>query len=330
MKNVVDFLGADISKKSIDLSCHSNKKHLVIENNQFGFKAMLKWLSDNKISSSTLLVVMEHTGLYSFCFESFLHQHKISFSKVNPLELKRSFGLARGKSDKIDAGRIASYAFEKKDKLRPEALVSKAVQSLKLLNASRELLVRQRASLKCSVQELRHIGLPESNLAVKSQIKVIKALDKQIHALEIEIEAVIEENESLSKNYGLLQSIIGVGKVVAYTAIIKTQNFTLFADGRKFACYCGTAPFENTSGTSLRGKTKVSHIADKRMKSLLDMAARSAINHDQEIGAFYHKRVASGKAKKSTRNIVRNKIIHRMFAVIKRQTPFLPDYRIAA
>jgi len=239
-------------------------------------------------------------------------------------------GLIRGKSDKIDAARIAEYGYTKRDKLIPERGVSKVLQRLKMLNTSRELLVRQRAGLKCGIKEFQNIGIPEKDLVLQSQIQVIKALDKQIGKLENEIKRLIDQEETLTKNFNLLNSIIGVGPVVAVAAIIKTQNFSRFENARKFACYCGTAPFEHTSGTTIRGKTRVSHLADKRMKSLLDLAAKSAINSDKELMAFYRRRLELGKGKTSTINIIRNKIIYRMFAVIKRQTPFVSDYLRAA
>src|SRR5207249_1700630 len=122
------------------------------------------------------------------------------------------------------------------------------------------------------------------------------------------------------RNYTLLQSIIGVGPVLALAVIIKTRNFTLFATARKFSCHCGCAPFAHTSGTSIRGKTKVSHLADKHLKTLLDLAAKTAIQHDKELKAYYQRRLEMGKSKMSTINIVRNKIIYRMFAVINRGT----------
>jgi len=330
MENVLHFLGADLSKKSIDLVCHQIKSHVQIENASTGFKQLLKWMHQLKIDPSKMVVVMEHTGLYSFCFEEFLHNHGIAYCKVSALEIIRSMGLIRGKSDKIDAARIAAYGFAKRDKLKPEARVSKALQRLKLLNTSRELLVRQRTGLKCIIKELRNVGVPERDLALQSHIQVNKILDKQISKLEVEIKNVIHQEESLEKNYNLLNSIKGVGPVVASTTLIKTQNFSRFENARKFACYCGTAPFEHTSGTSIRGKTRVSHLADKRMKSLLDLAAKSAITSDKELKAFYERRLELGKGKTSTINIVRNKIIYRMFAVIKRQTPFVNDYLKAA
>ena len=110
-------IGADLSKKSIDLVCHLLNTHIQIENSIAGFKDLLQWMCKQNVSPSETMIVMEHTGLYSFCFESFLHKHQIAFCKVNALAIKRSMGLVRGKTDKLDAARIAAYGFEKKDKL---------------------------------------------------------------------------------------------------------------------------------------------------------------------------------------------------------------------
>ena len=80
--------------------------------------------------------------------------------------------------------------------------------------------------------------------------------------------------------------------MLALTVIIKTRNFTRFTNARKFACFCGTAPFEHSSGTSIRKKTRVSHLADKQMKTLLDLSAKSAIQYDKELREYYLKRTA--------------------------------------
>ncbi len=137
---------------------------------------------------------------------------------------------------------------------------------------------------------------------------------------------IIESGESVKHNFALLNTVIGVGKVVATATIIKTKNFTSFKNGRKFSCYCGSAPFEHSSGKSIRKRTRISHLADKSMKTLLTQSAKTAILHDKELKQYYQRRTEMGKSKKSTINVVRNKIIHRMFAVIKRQTPFVKQY----
>ena len=319
-------IGADLSKKSIDLVCHLLNTHLQIENSITGFKDLLQWMWQQKINPSETMIVMEHTGLYSYCFEKFLHQHQIAFCKVNALAIKRSLGIVRGKTDKLDAARIAAYGYEKKDKLVVDLPPSDALKRLQLLHSTRERLVRHRASLTCAIKEYRHIGIPEKDILMQTQLQLIKNFDKQIEKLMSEIETIINQQEPLKYNFNLLQSIKGVGKILSLTAIIKTHNFTRFANARKFACFCGTAPFEHSSGTSIRKKSRVSHLADKQMKSLLDLSAKSAIQYDKELREYYLKRTEAGKTKMSTINVVRNKILYRMFAVIKRQTPFTDNY----
>jgi transposase len=291
---------------------------------------MLRWMKQQKIECSEVMIVMEHTGLYSYCFEDFLHQHAIRFTKVNALQIRRSIGIVRGKNDKTDAARIARYGYDKKDQLEASTRSDNNVNQLAMLRSTRAHLVKQRAGLLCSIEEYRCIGITKSNLVLQSQLEVVKACDKQIAKINEEIRRIIDQSDSLKNNYYLLQSIKGVGEVVALAAVIKTGNFTRFSDGRKFACFCGTAPFEHTSGTSIKGRTRVSHLADKEMKTLLDLAAKSAIQCDKELKAYYLRKITEGKSKMATVNAVRNKLIYRMFAVVKRQTPFVENYLSAA
>jgi transposase len=318
-------IGADLSKDSIDLVCHQFESHLKIENSTTGFRKLLKWLKTEKINGSTVMIVMEHTGLYSYHFEKYLHTHQIRFTKVPALAIKRSLGLIRGKNDKIDAKRIARYGFEKKDVLMETIQSNKTIERLQMLHATRDRLVKQRASLICAIKSYR-IVLKVSDSIIQSQLKLVGHFTKQIKSIETEISKQIMEQPIINKNFQLLKTIKCVGDVIASAMLIKTANFTRFENARKFACYCGIAPFEHSSGKSIRKKTRVSHLADKGMKTLLDQSAKSAIQFDKELKTFYERRIALGKSKSSTINIVRNKILYRMFAVINRQTPFIENY----
>jgi len=320
-------IGADLSKRTIDLFCNS---HLQIENSKVGFKQMIGWMKEQHINPSEAMIVMEHTGLYSYCFEAFLHQQHIAFCKVNAYLVKRSVGLARGKSDKIDARRLASYGQEKRETLTIEPVAGKELQRLQLLYTTRERLVRHKAALLNAVDEYLNIGLSANDVLITAQKRVIRSFENEIEKLQAQMDQIIATNPSIQQNQHLLQSIKGVGKVLSIATIIKTKNFTRFSTARKFACFCGTAPFEHTSGTSIRGKTKVSPLADKTMKTLLDLSAKSAIQYDKELREYYLRRTGNGKSKMSTINIVRNKILYRMFAVIKRQTPFVENFLQAA
>jgi transposase len=128
----------------------------------------------------------------------------------------------------------------------------------------------------------------------------------------------------------LIRSVKGVGLILGINFLVYTGGFTLFDDWRKFACYAGIAPFEYQFGSSIRGKKKISHLANKHLKSLLSMAACSCIQFSKEMKSYYQKRLAEGKSKMSTQNIIRNKIVARVFAIVKRGTPFVEDFVKAA
>jgi transposase len=148
--------------------------------------------------------------------------------------------------------------------------------------------------------------------------------------VEKQMRLLIKSDDRLSGQFRLIISIKAIGEQTALFMIVYTDGFTKFKTWRKFASYCGIAPFPNVSGTSIRGKTKVSHLANKKIKSLFDLCAKSAIQHSPEMKAYYKRRLEEGKNKMSTINIIRNKLLARIFAVIERQTPYVDIMKYAA
>ena len=115
--------------------------------------------------------------------------------------------------------------------------------------------------------------------------------------------------------------------VIGAFMLVSTNNFTGFENGRKYACYSGIAPFPNESGSSIKGKTKVSHLANKKIKTLLSNGANSAKSYDPEIKAYYQRKIKEGKDHKSVINAISCKLVNRVFAVVKRQTPYVSTYQ---
>lgn len=115
----------------------------------------------------------------------------------------------------------------------------------------------------------------------------------------------------------------GVGLLTAAYMIVLTNNFTSFKNPRKFNCYAGIAPFEHSSGSSIKGKTKTSKLRNKGIKTVLFNGANSAIIYDEELKAYYKRKKQEGKAHNSIINAVCCKLVYRMFAVVKREEPFV-------
>jgi len=330
--NFKEFIGIDISKLTFDVRIHSNQIASVFENNKSGFEKMVKWVSKNSpFKKGEMLFGLEHTGIYSLPISIFLSEGKYFFSLISGLEIKRSLGIQRGKNDKIDAKRIAEYVSQKRDKIKPSVLPFKIILKLRRLLSLRERLVKQRAGfIKDKKENKRFLKQSENKMLFDVIDKMILQFDKQIKNIEDEFDCIIKSDELINKQYYLITSIKGVGKQTALTIIAYTNCFTLFDNWRKFASYSGTAPFSYRSGTSIKGKAKVSHLANKKIKTLLNMCARSAIVYNQEIKLYYQKRKNNGDNGMSAINIIRNKLISRIFAVVKRGTPYVNICNYAA
>lgn len=325
-------VGIDVSKKTLDVLIHTVRLSGVFVNSRKGFLEMYTWYRANcTVPEDEVLFIFEHTGLYSEGLADFLSRKEARFTMVSGLEIKRSLGMVRGKSDKKDAAKIALYGFRLRDEIIPCQMPGRTLRSLKKLLSLRDRLVKQRAGYKASVKEQKRVlKYKEDKILIDTQLKMINYLDKQVLNIEKELKLLISKDHKLNTIYGLVTSIKGVGEQTALFLIAYTNGFTKFKDNRKFASYCGVAPFPNQSGTSIRGKTKVSHLANKKIKSLLDMCAKSAIQSSSEMKTYYEKRVEMGKNKMSTINIIRNKLLARIFAVVKRGTPYVDTMKYAA
>jgi transposase len=192
-------------------------------------------------------------------------------------------------------------------------------------------LVRNNAGLKGTLKEMQVLlSSPTTDAGCTSLVRSIAYLQKQIKGIKDRITDIISADDAMSKNYELLSSLKGVGLVVACQLIYHTGNFTRFASWRAFSSYCGTAPFEYSSGTSIHRRKQCHYLGVRKMKSLLSMASVSAIQHDSELRLYYKRKLAEGKDKMLAINNVRNKLIARAFAVVKRGTPYLVLQQLAA
>jgi len=151
----------------------------------------------------------------------------------------------------------------------------------------------------------------------------LKKIEKTISALETKMLELINSNEEFKKSYDRITRVIGVGPITAIKCIAETENFIKFTNARKFSCHCGLAPFKYESGTSIKGKTKTHYYRDSSLKAIFFKAAGSAIQHDPQLKKYYNRKIDEGKHKLSVINAVANKLVLRIFAVAKRDEPFV-------
>jgi transposase len=326
------FLGIDISKKKFDAALTINGKDFSeaqVNNNPAAIKVFFEELK-RQINLSQLVVCLEHTGIYLQCVLDFLIKNKIKVCVESALQIKQSQGLTRGKSDKIDARRIALYAFKNLAQLTFWVPQRRVIQELKALLVVRDRLIKAKNQLQVPLNESHEfIEAAIQKECIKHSAKGIAALQTSIEQIHKAIMEIIRKDQRVAEQYKLVESVTGIGDITAANMIVSTGEFERIQDPKKLACHAGVAPFEHSSGSSIRGKTRVSKKANMTLKKLLHLAAMSAIQADPDLKAFYHRKIASGKNKMSVLNAVRNKLISRVFACIKNKRMYLKNYQHA-
>lgn len=317
MQKSLKFIGIDISKSTLDicvLDKDSSSVHYQIENQALQIRKFFR-----VFPKKNTRICFENTGKYGWVLIEILSNLEFKFYQVNALHLKRSMGLVRGKDDVVDALRIAQF-ISKNHKETPLYQTSdKNIKKIQVLISKRNLLVKQRAQHKTLKKEnelLKSLKLPALG---KYSNAIISLLNKHIKGIEKMINNIIIQDQELNKNHRIATSVPGVGKIVSWNMLVKTNGYKGISNPRKFACYAGVAPFSQRSGTSINKKARVSHLADKNMKKLLHMAAMRAIQLENDLKKYYIRKVNQGKNKMLVLNAVRNKIIHRIFAMIKNE-----------
>lgn len=332
-RNFKHIVGIDVSKRHLDAALiigdeFDSPFHLRFTNDENGFEKFTRWLTDQQVAlDSSMLLVIEHTGLYQSLVVSFCSKYKISLCTEQANQIRWSLGLQRGKSDKLDARRIALYGYKSRDTIVSQSIPPVQIGKLQRLLALRERFVNARKQIVTSIEEMAgFIDKKEIDTMKKIQEPVVKKLEAAISKAEEAIRNLIKTDPAMHTNYKLLLSIKGVGMVTAWHLIVYTCNFTRYVKGKKLACYCGVAPFSHQSGSSIKGKNRVSHMANKSLKVLLHMAAVSAIQHDPELKHYYQRKTAAGKHAMCVLNAVRNKLVLRIARVVERQSPFVDNY----
>lgn len=328
------FIGIDISKSTLDVCVLSpsditSKHYRQFGNNAKGFPQLLKWLKQESegIAVEDWRVCMENTGMYSLELNCFLHEKGIWQCMENALQIKRSMGVVRGKTDKADCQVIVQYAYRFFDKLKQYILPSVTLLRLKALFAQRERLVSMHSQLLVGNQSMKGYAGELVKDIQKQNEKLLKNLAEQIKSVDKLLKECLRQDEELQHKAKLIQSVPGIGQQTATYLLIVSRGMQSFSTAREFACYSGCAPFAHSSGTSIRGKTRVHFIANRKMKMLLHMAAMNAITFNEEIKTYYQRKVAEGKNPMSILNAVRFKLICRIFSVVKRNEEFQKNYK---
>jgi transposase len=325
------FLGIDVAKEGFHATLTVDGLNFFdqeVKNNPTCIREYFSQLQSNfRFRPEQLIVCMEHTGIYCYPLLNYLTKREIKICVEPAIQIIKSQGLQRGKNDKIDSRRIAKYLYKNHCDIKPWIPKRVVLQNLKALLVVRDRLLKAKNMLEVPIKESKEfIEISVTKHVEKTCKNSIKAIQQDIKKIDQEIEMIVKSDEAISQQMKLATSVVGVGPIIGANMIVTTNEFKEIRDHKKYACYSGIAPFEHRSGTSIRGRTKVSNFANKNMKKLLHLGARSAVLHSPELKLYYQRKLAEGKPPMSILNAVCNKLISRVFVCINENRLYQKNY----
>lgn len=332
MKNF--YVGIDISKEKLNL-CYKKGLETILEEEcendvkaiSRTFKTAFKALD---IHYEDVLVCAEYTGRYIYPLTVSCQDMGLFLWIDDPTRIRNSFGIIRGKNDAVDAVRIAEYACRYSDKAVRYSIADKELVSLKNLLSDRDFLLKDRKRYQIQLTDQKKY-MDSDDFKEKSSRwkKILKTINETIDDIDVEIEKIFKENKFLSHQKELLLSIDGIGDRIATSMIVITVGFTRFKDARHFCSFAGLTPYKYESGSSIRSKSKISKKANQGIKALLHLSAVNVATRMKkgEYREYYERKINEGKHVMCVLNVIRAKLVHRMFAIIKRDEAYVKSYK---
>jgi transposase len=317
------FLGIDISKKDFHvvlLKEERGSKPKKFTNNTEGFESLNKWLKKSGVEE--LHACMEATSIYGDALAEFLYEAGYQVSVVNPARIKgfAKSELLRTKTDSVDAALIARFCAA----IKP-SLWKPAPPEVKDLQA----LLRRLESLTEMYQQEEN----RWETATETVAKLTKAHLDYIKEQQAEIKKMIsdhfDQHPHLKQQRELLTSIPGIGEQTAAVLLAEVGRIEDYKKARQLAAYAGLTPCERSSGTSVRGKTRLSCTGNVRLRKALYMPAVVAMRCNPLLQAVSERLLGRGKVKMQVIGALMRKLVHLAFGILKSQKPFDPTYLLA-
>lgn len=323
------FVGIDVSKHKLNYAAFEGRTLLfdwASDNSLAGFMEFQQELRSNcNFKPRRVVYGLEHTGIYNNKLIHCLTAQQLHFVVAHSLNIKNSLGMLRGKSDKVDARRIALYLFQNRDQLtlyQPRRSIVEQLSTLRLLRNHLQA-VRHRLTTEVGEQNL-YVSAGCEEIFYDGVKQTLLAIERDYERVNLKIDHILEKDENIHRLLRIITSVPGVGKLTAIAIIISTNEFNLISSPKKFACYCGVAPFPHESGKSFR-RPRILRSANLRMKSLMHICAITSVRSAPDIKAYFERKVAEGKPRMAIYNAIRNKLIHRIFACVKNNRLYSND-----
>jgi len=312
-------LGIDVAKAKLDCALrlpNQKFKNKRFDNTSKGFAELSAWLALHGVQ--TLHVCMEATGVYWEAVAEHLADTGVTVSVVNPAQIKSYAGalLLRTKTDKVDARLIAEFCASQRP--APWKAPAPAIRELRALVARRDALIAMRT------QEHNRLLVARTNVHKNIQTH-IEHLNKAILDIEARIRQRIHDDPDLKDQRALLHSIPGLGEVTIPVILAYYGGASRFESAKQAVAFAGLDPRQHESGSSVRGKPRLSKIGHSALRKALYMPAMVATSRTDWGKHFKERLAAAGKPPMLILGAMMRKLLQVAFGVLKSAKPFDPS-----
>jgi transposase len=299
--------------------------HKVFENTNKGCKEFLNWTGKLCDPAVVLRFVMEATGVYHESLAYFLDDHGCQVSIVLPNKISNYYRTLEIKTitDKTSSETIAHFALGRK--LEVWQPPNPLYKQLRQLTRERGQLIEERTMIKNQMHAEKHEAEPSQDSIKRMKIR-IKLLVQQEKEIVLQITALIKMSQELRELIALLCSITGIGLITAATVMGETNGFDLIRNKRQLTSYCGLDVIEKQSGTSVKGKPKISKRGNKYLRKAMHFPALTAVRRDQRYKDLYARLIAKHGIKMKAVVAVQRKLLEMCFTVYKTKEKYQKDY----
>lgn len=333
MKVLKQVLGVDVAQKELVVTLGRTVQDLSIElyafkvfrNNEKGFLSLLDWVKKLTTENTNVLFVMEATGVYHQKFAYFLDEKGYEVCVVLPNKISNYMRTLDNKTitDKTCSEAIAQFGLERKLDLwhRPK----KFYKNLQQLTRERDQIVFERAMVKNQLHAEKTEAEPNENsiLRINARIKFLSGQEKEIKK---EIEDWVNKDANLKNEVENICTIPGIGELTAVIILAETNGFELIRSKRQLTSYAGLDVKEKQSGTSIKGKPRISKSGNRHLRKAMHLPGLSAVKWDDGFRDMYARIVSKHGIKMKALVAVQRKLLELVYTIFKNKTPYDKEY----
>jgi|WetSurMetagenome_2_1015567.scaffolds.fasta_scaffold260906_1 transposase len=330
MKTYTYFVGVDISAEFYTVSIYTNNTLTSVgeqfPNTNDGNALCKQWLFNHGATFENSVICLEATGVYGECFCYAFASYGFPVAVEPPMKVKRAFSQRIHKTDAVDSTQIAEYAFRFADELKLWQPKSEILEQIRTLLTAREHCVTQSAATQNILRSLTY-KFVRTPTAITAFTNTLEQQKENIALIDAELKRLCQSDDSFHTMISLLKSIPGVGFILAVHLLSISNGFTRPLVARELSSFCGIAPLQHQSGTSVFRKPRSVGNGHPILRKLLFLAALSIRTHHQQSKKYFLRKVDEGKSKRLVINNLSNKLLKIICAVATSKQPFIENYR---